>query len=64
MDGQDGQDGGPLVPVARPPLGRNRALASAMCGGWGARIALDCGLRRNDECLGAINRAPTKNLPL
>ena len=28
------------------------------------RMGLDCGLRRNDEHLGAINRAPTKNLLL
>ena len=40
MDGQDRQDGG--------PLGRNRALARAMYGGLGARIALDSGFRRND----------------
>ena len=59
MDGQDRQDGGPLVLVARPPLGRNRALARAMYGGRGARIALDSGFRRNDEYLDAINRAST-----
>ena len=52
MDGQDRQDGG--------PLGRNQALSSAMYGGRGARIALDCGLRRNDEGQGAIHRAPTE----
>ena len=27
-------------------------------------MGLDCGLRRNGERLGAVNRAPTKKLPL
>ncbi len=27
-------------------------------------MVLDCGFRRNDNRLGAMNRAPTKNLPL
>ena len=30
----------------------------------GLCISLDSGFRRNDESLGAMNRAPTKNLPL
>ena len=30
----------------------------------GRCMALDGGLRCNDQCLGAMNHAPTKNLPL
>ena len=34
------------------------------CDDLGLGMALDCGFRRNDGRLGAIHRAPTKNLPL
>ena len=45
MDGQDRQDG-----VAAGGEGLDRGL----------RMGLDCGLRRNDDGLGAVNRAPTE----
>ena len=32
--------------------------------GQGRGLVLDCGLRRNDRGLGAMNRAATWNLPL
>ena len=55
----DGRGGGPHPPAPSPTFGEGVEGPDR-----GLRMGLDCGLRRNDEGRGAVNRAPTKTLPL
>ena len=53
---------GSTVAWSEATAGQEPGAFRCLDGGRGPRIALDCGLRRNDERLGAINRAPTRKI--
>ena len=52
--------GEPRVGQASPPGPLSTMWRGGVAPGPGLRVALDCGLRRNDRRLGAVNRAPTQ----